>query len=125
MHKRYEAEPLRNAKANALCKRIVQLCGEDDAPRIARWYVERETLPEFIRCRHSLDFLVSRFNAVHINFSRGKAVSTAEITQPDREESAMEIVNQTVEKMDKRYGAQQSVFPALPGQKQQTLEAMF
>jgi len=76
-------EPVRNAKANALCARLVDRLGGDDAPHVAAWFV-RSNRGLYVVAKHALDLLIRDAEGLRTEWATGNGVTDTQARQADR-----------------------------------------
>lgn len=88
--KRYGCDPIRNLKANSICKRAFEMLGQE-APALVqhyvsmnkRWYVERS---------HSLECFITDVQSVKTSFVTGKTMTSTRAAEIDKEQSFREVI---------------------------------
>lgn len=79
---RYRISPVRNARANALCKQLVQRLGTD-APAVARYFLDH---PDrlYVNARHALPLLVRDAEKIHTDWRRGRAPTSLDAAAEEK-----------------------------------------
>lgn len=70
--RRYGVEPVRNAKTNALCVKLVDRLGAD-AAEVAAFYVRMHADRLYLSSRHALDLLLRDAEKIRTDWKRGCA----------------------------------------------------
>lgn len=95
---RYGNSYTRNAKVNRhfsdLCKRL----GSEEAPKVARWYVESENLPEFIKASHDPALLLMRCESIRTRMLQNRPMTTREAVDIDRRSGDEITIRNAVDK---------------------------
>lgn len=83
---RYGAEPVRNAKANALIAQLVQRIGEAEAPEVAFHYV---TINDafYVRTMHDLGNLVAKCESIRTQWATGRQMNGTTARQIENTQS--------------------------------------
>lgn len=71
--KRYGTEPVRNAKANSLCKQLVQRLGADDAPLVAAFYLGHSN-QYYVQQGHALPPLIRDAEKLRTEWATGNVI---------------------------------------------------
>lgn len=74
---RYGVAPVRNAKSNSLCARLVERLGTD-APQVADFYVRKHNDRLYLSARHVLDLLIRDAEKIRTDWKRGLAPTSHE-----------------------------------------------
>jgi len=86
--RRYDAEPVRNARVNTKLRNLVLALGADDAPQVAGWYVEHNS-PRYVRGGHSIRDLLSDAESLHAQWSSGRRITRGDAREAEfRDEQA-------------------------------------
>jgi uncharacterized protein YdaU (DUF1376 family) len=80
---RYGDEPVRNAKTNALCCRMVDLLGADESPSVAAYYLT-SNYRWYVQTGHALDSLVKDAQKLRTEWRTGRRVTAAQAHEKDR-----------------------------------------
>lgn len=81
--KRYGTEPARNAKVNALCKRLCDLLPADEAPLVAAHYLTTRANP-YAQSGHCLDLLIRDAQKIHTEWKTGQRITQSQARENDR-----------------------------------------
>lgn len=79
---RHGAPPLRNAKVNGQLAKFVDAVGQDEAPKIAEFYV-RSDEPYYVRCLHSVDLMLRDAPKLHALWRSGRAAPPQPVSARD------------------------------------------
>jgi len=80
---RYEIDPIRNAKVNGQLAQLVSRVGEEQAPRVAAYYVGHQRA-DYVRSRHCIDLLLRDCEGIHTDMQRGTQTTATQAAQADR-----------------------------------------
>lgn len=94
---RYGKEPVRNARANALCAQLVKRLGAEDAPLVAAFYVAHPN-PYYQQRGHALTSLVADAEKLHTEWSTGNVIRGGPKT---REQIVSEANQEMYRKIDR------------------------
>lgn len=81
--KRYGTLPVRNSKANSLCKRLVELIGADSAPEVAAYYLTSRNA-WYVQRGHNLESLVADAGKIHTEWKTGNRITQTRAREDDR-----------------------------------------
>lgn len=70
---RYRLEPRRNSQTNSLCKRLVELLGEDEASAVAAFYVTSDH-DYYVNKGHDLKALIADASKLRTEWKTGKTI---------------------------------------------------
>ena len=99
---RYGAEPVRNARTNALCCQLVDRLGATDAPLVAGWYVWLDN-NWYANRGHSLAALVADCEKIRTEWATGRQITTKLETPQQRERrEQLEQARQRVKDAEER-----------------------
>ena len=96
---RYGLDPPRNAKANALCKQLVERLGLDDAIAVAGWYPSHRGRWH-VEKGHSLATLLADCEALRTQWATGRMVTSAEAREQDGHEKRGQVWQKLIEEAD-------------------------
>lgn len=68
---RYKVDPVRNAKVNGQLAQLVDRLGADDAPKVARYYVEHNGA-RYVGATHKVDLLLIDAEALRTQWATGR-----------------------------------------------------
>lgn len=94
--------PPRNAKVNAQVKTFVQHLGREEAPQIARWYVERCADRFAVVRRHELGLLVSQWQSMRTQWLTGQVATMTEATRAERTAANVSAYHGAVEILERQ-----------------------
>lgn len=80
---RYGVEPVRNAKANALCKQLVARLGAEEAPRVAEWFLDHNAA-FYVQKGHALGILLTDAEKLRTEWATGRRVTATAARQADK-----------------------------------------
>jgi hypothetical protein len=100
---RYRAMPVRNAKANALCKQLGQRLGGDGAISVVKFFMEHNN-QFYITKGHSLQCCVADAESLHTQMLTGKQVTATQSQIKDRTQSNLEAARGAVELINQGRG---------------------
>lgn len=80
---RYQVPPVRNGRANTLCKAMCQLIPAADAPHVAEFYVGHNMLT-YVKNQHPLTLLQRDCEGLHVQWRRGQAMTETAARQTDQ-----------------------------------------
>lgn len=92
---RYGADPVPNAKQNALIAQFVQRIGASEAPAVAAFYV-RSNNAFYVRIKHSLEALVKNAEGLRTEWVTGRTVTETEARQLDRKQSNLSVAEKLI-----------------------------
>jgi len=80
---RYGTDPVRNARSNTLCSKLVDLLSGKDAPYVAYFYVTLATNP-YLSSGHSLALLVRDAEKIDMQWRTNRQISQSKSAEADR-----------------------------------------
>ena len=113
--KRYGVAPMRNAQANGIIAKFVKAVGQDDAPRIARFYVNMNT-EFYVRKLHDLKSLGGDAQSIRTQWATNRTVSATQARQADIVQAAKSGVETAAERYAKRRAAEQAESDIINGE---------
>ena len=96
---RYGLDPPRNAKANALCKQLVERLGLDEAIAVAGWYPSHRGRWH-VEKGHALGVLVSECETLRTQWATGKTITSAQAREEDGREKRGQVWQKLIEEAD-------------------------
>lgn len=81
---RWHTTPVRNQRANALIKQLVQRLGASAAAEVAQFYVAHND-GFYLQKTHDLQFLVRDCETLHTQMQRGQHITRNDVRQAERE----------------------------------------
>ena len=87
---RYGTEAVRNAKANSLCKQLVERLGKTEAPHVAAFFVNINDAFYIKKC-HGLEWLIKDCEAIRTQWATNTAMTSTKAMQQDRNAQSMDI----------------------------------
>lgn len=95
---KYQVEPVRNAKANALCKQLVKRLGGDGAVSVVKFYLTHNK-SWYVQNVHSLEYCVKDCEALHTQWLGDRRVSASEAQQTDQRQATMDVFQRVAAKL--------------------------
>jgi len=89
---RYNAEPVRNQQANGIIAKFVKAVGQDDAPLIARYYVNLNN-EFYIRKMHDLKMLIGDAQAIRTQWLTNRNVTASSARSMDKAQASLSSVD--------------------------------
>lgn len=89
---RYNAEPVRNQQANGIIAKFVKAVGQDDAPLIARYYVNLNN-EFYIRKMHDLKMLIGDAQAIRTQWMTNRNVTASSARSMDKAQASLSSVD--------------------------------
>lgn len=96
--KRYRVKPVRNAPVNANVKALVKRLGQEEAPLVAAWYVEKVNEAFVVRNSHGVGVLVNQAESYRTQWACGQAVTSEGARQADRTASNANVATEAAKK---------------------------
>lgn len=90
---RYGVPAVRNAKANSLCAQLVDRLGAEEAPEVARYYVEKCGALFYVRSGHALEALVKDAEKLRTEWATGREITEERARQSDRKATTGGAIN--------------------------------
>lgn len=81
--RRYEIEPLRNAKTNAVCSQIAKQLPLDEAKALMHFYL-KQNVSWYVQKSHAIEYALKDVQALRTNMMRNRTMSTTAAQQADR-----------------------------------------
>ena len=83
---KYRTQPIRNAKTNSICKRLVETVGKEKAINIAKHYL---TINDqwYLKNYHKLDFCLSDYQKIITSFDTGLKITSTQANDLDRKQT--------------------------------------
>ena len=95
--KRWDVQPIRNAKSNALCCQLVDLLGTNNAPLVAAYYLTSNN-SVYARGRHPLALLVRDAQSIYTEYQTGQRMTQTSARDADRLQSTGDGWQQVIDK---------------------------
>jgi len=95
--RRYGVKPIRNAKTNSLCSRLVGLVGADVAPSVADYYLTSRNA-WYIQKGHNLESLVADAGKLHTEWLTGRRITQTKAIEDDRLQEAGDMWQRVIDK---------------------------
>lgn len=95
---RYKVRPVRNAMTNRICSQLADRLGEN-APHVVAFYVHHNDF-FYVKCAHPLTLCLKDAEKLHMEWSRGHRVTTAEARQQERQGHNAQVVEAVLEEPD-------------------------
>lgn len=80
---RYQVEPVRNAKTNAMCAQIAKRLPAALAPQVVRFYLQHPGR-FYVQSCHDLSLLVRDCEKLHTEYQKGRVMTSQEANQEER-----------------------------------------
>lgn len=93
---RYGVPPVRNATVNSQMKQFVGRVGAEEAPAIARWYVQ-SNVARRVAAKHSVGLLLMDGEGIRTEWAIGRDVTQHEAAQKDRTQANGNVWNALIE----------------------------
>lgn len=93
---RYGVAPVRNAPANAQIKQLVLRLGQQEAPGVARFYVEQVHDRYVVQQLHPLYLLLRQAEAYRTQWVRGQAMTSTRAAQVDKTAANFSAVDEAM-----------------------------
>jgi hypothetical protein len=87
---RYNTEPVRNAKVNAMLAQVVARIGADEAPHVAAWYVTSNRAL-YVSAKHCADLLVRDCEGLRTEWATGRSVTDTAARQADSKQTNLNV----------------------------------
>lgn len=87
---RYHVAPVRNAMTNRICSQLADRLGEN-AGDVVSYYVKHNDF-FYVKNAHAIQFCLKDAEKLHMEWSRGHRVTTAEARQQDRQGHNAQVV---------------------------------
>lgn len=101
---RYGIAPVRNAQVNAKVKAFVQRIGHDEAPGVARFYVERVTERFVVSKCHDVGLLLSGAEGYRTQWATGQAMTQTRAAQADKTQANFDAADEAMALLRSRRG---------------------
>ena len=98
---RYSVEPLRNAQVNGIISKFVKMVGADDAPNIARFFINISS-QFYVQKLHDVKLLLSDAQAIRTQWLTKRTVSATQARQADTLQAAQSSVDGVLARRAKR-----------------------
>jgi hypothetical protein len=98
--RRYQCDPVRDAKANTICANLVKALGASEAPEIARWYVGSND-SWFVRRKHPLGDLLANAQRFATEWRQGHRGTATEAMDQDRRAEQAGVYDRVIEKINR------------------------
>jgi hypothetical protein len=92
---RYQIYPVRNAMTNRICSQLADRLGED-ARHVIRFYVKHNDF-FYVKNAHAIQYALKDAEKLHMEWSRGRAVTTADARLEERKGHNANVVQQVLE----------------------------
>lgn len=101
---RYGARPVRNAQVNAKVKQFVQRIGYDEAPAVAKFYVERVADAYVTRECHPVGTLLQKAEGYRTQWAAGHAMTSTRARQMDQSQANFDAAEEAMAILRQRRG---------------------
>lgn len=95
---RYKVEPVRNAMTNRICSQLADRLGAN-AGDVVSYYVQHNDF-FYVKNAHALQYCLKDAEKLHMEWQRGRRVTTAEARQQDRQGHNAQVVEAVLEEPD-------------------------
>lgn len=102
---RYGTPPVRNAQVNAKVKAFVQRIGYDEAPAVARFFVERVTERFVVTKCHDVGLLLSGAEGYRTQCVTNQAMTATRAAQADKSQANFDAADEVMALLRARRGA--------------------
>ena len=103
--KRYQIDPLRNARVNTLLLKLAREIGEADAVRLVEYYVSHDN-HFYVKKRHDIGVLVSDAQAVYTDMMIGEQMTQAQASKIDAKAGRGQRYRKVIEEYQAQEDAQ-------------------
>jgi hypothetical protein len=86
---RYDVNPIRNARVNALISQLRARLGEDAVPVVEFYLKHNSTF--YVGKTHSLEYCVKDAESLHLQWRKGKAITNRDLKNYDKTQSSAEL----------------------------------
>lgn len=93
---RYGIAPVRNAPVNAKVKQFVQRIGHDEAPGVARFYVERVSERFVVGKCHEVGLLLAGAEGYRTQWATGQAMTATRAQQADKSQANFDAADEAM-----------------------------
>jgi len=91
--KRYQVEPLRNAKTNTIISNFVKAVGADLAPVLARYYINLNT-PHYLQKTHAIGLLLTDVEPIRTQYLSGRQITRQDVQRVERMQTAQNAIDE-------------------------------
>lgn len=98
---RYGDDPVRNQPANAMCCKLVDLLGADEAPDVAAYYLT-SNYRWYVQTGHALTSLIKDAQKLRTEWRTGRRVTAAQAHEKDRLQETGDVWGRVIEKRGER-----------------------
>lgn len=102
---RYGIAPVRNAPVNAKVKQFVQRIGYDEAPGVARFYVERVNERFVVGKCHEVGLLLAGAEGYRTQWATGQAMTATRAQQADKSQANFDAADEAMALIRAKRGA--------------------
>jgi hypothetical protein len=94
--RRYNTDPVRNAKVNGQLSQIVDRLGAEEAPEVAAWYVASQNR-FYVQKRHAVDCLLADAEGLRTEWATGNRVTETRAREADRLQTSGDMWGRLIE----------------------------
>ena len=99
---RYKTAPIRNAQINGMIAKFVKSVPQDEAPLIARYYINMNT-QFYVQKLHPVKLLLADADAIRTQWATNRTVSATAARQADQFQAAKSAVDGAAERYARRH----------------------
>ncbi len=99
---RYRIAPVRNAKMSTQVKQLVIRIGQEDAPAVARFYVERVNERFVVQGFHPLGLLLKNAEGYYTQWATNRTITSTQAQQADKTAANYNAVDEAMALMEQR-----------------------
>lgn len=93
--KKYQTDPVRNAKVNGQFSQLVKRIGEDAAPSVAAFYVWHND-QFYVRARHPPGLLLRDCEGLHTQWKTGQSVTSSQARKIDETQGRVNVFQELI-----------------------------
>lgn len=97
---RYNTQPIRNAKVNAICSQIAQQVGLQEAKAIMHFYLQ-QNVAWYVQKGHAIEYALKDLQALRTNMLNNKSMSSREAQQVDKQQAQVNALQNYLAKREK------------------------
>lgn len=99
---RYGTGPVRNQQSNSQVKQLVLRLGQEEAPFVARFFVEKVNERYVVQHCHPMGLLLKQAEAYRTQWVTNRAVTSTQAQQADKTASNYNAVDEAMEILEQR-----------------------
>ena len=97
---RYNTQPIRNAKVNAICSQIAAQVGLQEAKAIMHFYLQ-QNVAWYVQKGHAIEYALKDLQALRTNMLNNKSMSSREAQQVDKQQAQVNALQNYLAKREK------------------------